>query len=275
VTSFYLLDNRNPNGSHFYATRARPVLAQVIHITAGLEDLDALDDHSAEKTARYAATTDRSVSWHSGSDSDSEFELLPVTYTAFQVRGYNSATVGHEISKAITNWRAVSAKWRDRTLVQAARNQARKAVQLGNPIRLATKAELDAAIRHYDRTGEARPVGFVGHGVLDPGRRTDPGTIARTGEDTFPWEEFLRLVRLYAGQTPTTPDTTEDDVMFVELIRMAYRRARGKDYDASVGDPNGWTGWMIRLAFADSPDERRAVVGLMSRAIDREIAAKK
>src|SRR5688500_6361688 len=96
---FYLLDNPNPNGPFYYTTRRGKILAMVVHITAGLEDLDATNDHSAEATARYAATTSRPVSWHLGSDTDSGFHLLPASYTAFHVRGYNSTTIGHEISK--------------------------------------------------------------------------------------------------------------------------------------------------------------------------------
>jgi len=186
---YYLLDHPNPHGPHYHTTRRGRVLAIVVHITAGLEDLDATDDHSAENTARYAATTDRQVSWHSGSDSDSALDLLPAGYTAFHCVGYNSTTYGHEISKADPDWRNAPEPWRTRTLTQAARHLGAKARQLGIPIRKATKADLDHAIA----TG-GQPVGFISHAELDPARRRDPGLVPGVG-DTFPWNEFLAIAR--------------------------------------------------------------------------------
>lgn len=187
---FYLLDHPNPHGDHFYRSRKGSVLAIVVHVTAGLEDLDGGDDHSAEGTAAYAASTDRAVSWHSGSDTDSVVELLPSSFTAFQVIGYNSRTYGHEISKSSPDWRTVPPAWIDRTLGRAAGYLAGKAVELGVPIRHASKAELDAAIAH-----NGAPVGFVAHADLDPDRRRDPGYIARPpAGDTFPWPRFLALM---------------------------------------------------------------------------------
>jgi hypothetical protein len=186
----YLLDHPNPHGDHFYRTRRGGVLAIVVHVTAGLEDLDGGDDHSAEGTAAYAASTDREVSWHSGSDTDSVVELLPAAFTAFQCVGYNSRTYGHEISKSTPDWRTVPPAWIDRTLVRAAGYLAGKAHELGIPLRHASKAELDRAIAQ-----NGAPVGFVAHADLDPTRRRDPGYIARPpAGDTFPWARFLSLM---------------------------------------------------------------------------------
>ncbi len=197
---FYLIDNPNPYGPHYYTTRRGSVLAVVVHITAGLEDLDATDDQSAEATARYAATTDRQVSWHSGSDADTALDLLPASYTAFHVHGYNSRTYGHEISKRHTDWRNMPEPWRTRTLSNAAEHLAVKAAQLGVPRRHVTRGELDHAIA----TGGG-PVGFIGHWELDPARRSDPGLVEDVG-DTFPWGEFFDLM------APTTPTVQEDDM---------------------------------------------------------------
>lgn len=198
--SFYLLENPNPYGQHFYTARRRPLLAIVVHITAGLEDLDTVDDHSAEATARYAATTDRAVSWHSGSDADSALDLLPASYTAWHCRGYNAATYGHEISKRTTDWRALPHEWRTRTITRAAQHLAPVARAHGIPARQATRAELDAAV-----AAGGPPVGFVSHAVLDPDRRTDPGLVA--GVDTFPWGDF------FAALTSTDVDHQENDDM--------------------------------------------------------------
>jgi hypothetical protein len=202
---FYLIDNPNPNGPHYYTTRRGRVLAIVVHITAGLEDLDATDDNSAEATAQYAATTDRKVSWHSGSDADTAFDLLPDSYTAWQCQGYNSTTYGHEINKRHTDWRDMPEPWCTRTLALAARHLAQKAAVLGVPLRHASKAELDRAI-----AGGGDPVGFVSHWQLDPDRRSDPGLVRDV--DTFPWDEFFALM------DPTTPIVPQEDDMPVQVI---------------------------------------------------------
>lgn len=215
MAGYYLLDHPNRHGPHYYTTRRGRLLAIVVHITAGLEDFDATDDHSAENTARYAATTDRAVSWHSGSDSDTAFDLLPASYTAFQCRGYNSTTYGHEISKADPDWRDAPEPWRTRTLRLAGRHLGAKARALGVPIRKATKAELDRAIA----TGGA-PVGFIGHAELDPERRLDPGRVSGVG-DTFPWMTFLAIAR-GEEEDPLAVVNNQDE--FVQLVQRAIKR---------------------------------------------------
>lgn len=195
----YLLAHPNPFGPHFYNSRRGTVVAIVVHVTAGLEDLDGMNDQSAEATARYAATTRRAVSWHSGSDADSALDLLPSGYTAFQCQGYNSRTYGHEISKRTPDWRYMTPSWVDATLHQAAKHLAPKARELGIPLRHATKREVDEAIAR-----NLNPVGFIDHWQLDPGRRSDPGLVG--GADTFPWARFLDLIRRY--QQPPAPPST-------------------------------------------------------------------
>lgn len=228
---FLLLDQPNPNGQHFYPTRRNRVLAIVVHITAGSEDLDALDDNSAESVAQYAATTSTEVSWHTGSDADSWVDLLPSSYTAWHASNYNSCTHGHEISKRSTDWRNVPATWKGKTLRMAAlgpdgrRGLRAKAIELAVPFRWATKAELDHALA----TGGA-PVGFITHAELQWADRRDPGYVTEGGQviDTFPRDEFMQLLRQEHGQ--------EDDDMLPTLIKSKT--------DAAVYElhhtPAGW-----------------------------------
>lgn len=233
---YTLLDNRNPNGDHFYPSRLGIVLAIVVHVTAGLEDLDGVDDHSAENTAAYATTTDREVSWHSGSDTDSWVDLLPGSCTAWHVVSYNSRTYGHEISKQHTDWSVMPAEWVTKTLTVAARgvngHGGLRAIaeQLGIPLRKATRAELDHAIR----TGGA-PVGFISHAELQPKDRTDPGMVR--GVDTFPWVRFVALLQ----------GTEEDDMPFAVPNPVQWPRGTEEwgviavppvDESASMGRPD-------------------------------------
>lgn len=208
TTGYYLLDHPNPHGPHYYPTRRSRVLAAVVHVTAGLQGAPAGADTSAEQTAKYAATTDRQVSWHSGSDRDSFLQLLPDAYTAFQVQRYNSRTIGHEISKRDTTWADEDPQWRKHTLEMAAACLRPRLLALGIPIRHATRHELDKAI-----AANGAPVGLIGHSELDPDRRTDPGR-------DFPWSRFLTLLKPPAPAGP--PLTVEDDVFIV--------RASGKHW---------------------------------------------
>lgn len=219
---FYLLDRRNPYGDHFYTTRNNRLLAIVVHVTAGADDLDALNDLSAENVSGYAATTDRQVSWHSGSDADSWVSLLPAHYTAWHASTYNSVTYGHEISKRTTDWRNVPENWIDKTLRMAAvgpdgtAGLRRIAADNGIPLRWATKAELD----HARATGGG-PVGFITHAEIQWDDRRDPGYVTEGGRtfDTFPRERFMNLLR---GE-PANNLLEEDDAMD-RLVRASGRK---------------------------------------------------
>lgn len=216
---FYLLDRRNPYGDHFYETRNNRLLAIVVHVTAGSDDLDALNDLSAENVSGYAATTDRHVSWHSGSDSDSWVQLLPAHYTAWHASNYNSVTYGHEISKRTTDWRSVPENWIDKTLRIAAlgpdgRSGLRKvAADNGVPLRWATKGELD----HARATG-GDPVGFITHAEIQWDDRRDPGYVTEGGRtfDTFPRDRFMNLMR---GPGTTAKRVLEDDAMLIRNLK--------------------------------------------------------
>ncbi len=186
---YALLDQPNPNGPHYYTRRKGSLVAFVQHITAGLQDYGMEgDDHSAEKVVRYAQTTTRAVSWHTSVDSDSVVELLPLNYTAFHCRGYNSRTAGQEISKRGTDWRSAPDDWVRRTLRNSAKAWAPKVKKYGMPLRHATRSEVDRSI-----AGDGRPVGFVGHFQLDPERRSDPGEVGTL--DTFPWARLFGYIR--------------------------------------------------------------------------------
>lgn len=227
MPSYYLLDHPNPNGDHFYRSRRGKVKACVVHITAMLQGT-AGSDTSCERLARYAATTDRAVSWHSGSDADSSILLLPDDFTAFHVRGYNSSTIGHEINKVDVTWGDEDPIWVTQTLTQAADCLRPRLKALGIPLRKATKSELDRAIS----SGTA-PVGLVSHSDLDPTRRRDPGA-------DFPWARFLAMLE---GVPTPTYITSEDNMAVI---------AKGSDNKKYLTDLVSIKRWIRRAPTVDA-----------------------
>lgn len=184
-TAFPLLSNP---AKHFYTTRNGGTQVIVLHVTAGLQDLDmAGADQSAEGTNRYGATTDRPASWHTCVDSDTIAPALPDTYTAFHCKGYNSRSLGLEISNADARWDNKPRGWTAATLKNAAKVCWEWEKKYGIPRRLLTKAQVDSGAK-----------GYTFHSFLDPARRRDPGT-------TFPWDQFTSYLAALDG-APTTTD---------------------------------------------------------------------
>lgn len=220
--TYYLLDHPNPNGDHFYTTRRKPLIAIVVHITASIEDIDLIGpDRTCEAEAKYAATTSREVSWHSGSDTDSYIDLLPYSYTAFQCINYNSSTAGHEISKSETDWRDDDPEVIRRRLNNAADAIRPKAEKYRIPYRKATKAEVDNAIANG-----GPPVGFISHHELDPTRRIDPGWV--NGVDTFPWTQFFTILR-------NGSQNSGEDLSIVDPATKQYLDAKFAEIGKGLG----------------------------------------
>lgn len=190
----YLYEHQNPhapvrdNGKRFmgYPGRLGPIVAIGVHTAENLPDLNP-PDLGAESVARYFASTSRAASAHENVDTDSHVTCLPDRATAFAAIGYNSRLWHIELCTQAHKWADLPPQWKDKLLRRAARRCARRAVKYDIPIRRATRAQINEAIR----TGDPSKGGFVAHADLDPSRRSDPGP-------DFPWKTFLAYVRMYA-----------------------------------------------------------------------------
>lgn len=221
---FYLLTNhvsRNTPraggaGRPWYTSRTKPIQLGVIHTAENLPDFVGVDD-GAEAVARYGATTER-ASWHDTIDSDSWIRMLPHSYTAFHVMGYNSRAVGVELATQAARWVETPDGWRHAILDGCAAWVADVHRRHGLPIRQVTKAQADAGM-----------TGFTGHGVLDPTRRTDPGAA-------FPWDYVLDEAAKIVGTPPPPPgyaDRADWPAWAVTGIEEMIERGimRGDDID--------------------------------------------
>lgn len=218
-------------GRSFYRTRNQPVAGIVLHVTAGLQDLDLKGtDGSAEGTVKWAIG--QPVSWHAGVDSDSVRPALPASYTAWHAKGYNSSTIGIEISNRDARWDNKPAEWVTRTLRNAAKAAAAYVKAYNLPLTLATKSQVDSAI------SKRQKFGFTYHSYLSPGTRVDPGK-------TFPWARFIAMVKEELGQTstpsvPATPGKLAVDGSFGPATARAFQTYLKKAYRSGVAVDGSW-----------------------------------
>lgn len=137
-----------------------------------------LKDRSAEKLARYGATTRRKVSWHACTDSDGVVWCVRDTDTAWHCRGANDYSLGLELTGEVNYWghKDVDTSWQHLAVTEAAKVAAIWCHRWNiNPVWISAEAA---------RYGES---GIVTHAVMDPARRTDPGI-------NFPANDFIRFV---------------------------------------------------------------------------------
>lgn len=218
-TGYYALDHPNPNaiargypGFWGYVTMNYRPQVIVVHTAENLTDLDGVD-LGAESIANYFQTSDRPALYHVVTDRDSKIRIVPagldgtIVHTAFHAAGYNSWTVGVSMAMRSADWVSMGQDDREAYMRNAAQEVALLCVQHGIPIVKKSKAEIDA-----DNEGSW---GISGHGILDPGSRSDPGAA-------FDWDTFLRYVREYAGVSPVPtpqPDFFKESPDMLRVLR--------------------------------------------------------
>ena len=159
--------------------RARLTGAIVVHTAENTPDFVAFDG-GAEAVASYISRRDSYGSYHDLVDSDSTVHLVDYDDEAFHDgTGGNRFSLGLSVATRADVWPLAPAAWRAGAVEQAAQAAARMARHVYAKRGIVVPAKRITAGQY--RAGHA---GFVSHGELDPGRRTDPGA-------EFPWSTFL------------------------------------------------------------------------------------
>lgn len=195
----YLYAHPNPhapvrsNGVRFwgYPQRQADVDILVVHTAENVPDT-ILPDGGAEAVARFQTSTDRPSSYHELVDADSHVLMLPPEAVAFGARGANADGWHISFATKAHMWRQLPASWVDATLERGAARLAAAAALFGIPLVHITRAERDRGAK-----------GVIGHGPLDPTRRTDPDGP----NGGFPWDRFMDLAR--DQENNVTPEDIE------------------------------------------------------------------
>lgn len=182
--------------------RGVPSGVVVLHTAENIADFIDID-LGAETVARWIARRNPASegygSYHVLADSDSTVYLVPWSAEAFHDTRTNNHSVGISAAVRSADWKRLGTRG-DRIVVrmaEAAAAYARWAKQIYGitiPARKITQAQ-----------AMARVPGFVAHGTMDPGRRSDPGA-------DFNWDLFLsHYSKTLSGATLTPVDTKDED----------------------------------------------------------------
>lgn len=240
----YLREHPNPHMRQYSARKQEPSGVVAVHTAENTPD-DVATDGGAEAVARYETVRTTPGSYHDLVDSDSAINLVRYEDAAWHDgTGTNHHSYGVSVATTAAWWPYAPKAWRDGAIEQAAQAAARYAHWLykRNGIKIpAKRITADEARRKVP--------GFVSHGQLDPGRRTDPG-------EHFPWQMFLaRFAELTRDLWGGAPPATNEEFKMDAEAKAAFAKLTG-EVDALRGEVDA-----VRAAQLITVDEGRKQYG--------------
>lgn len=233
----YLEDNPPVRSQFRRRRRAKPTGAIVVHTGENATDL-TLPDGGAEAVARFISRrTDGPGSYHSIVDSDSRVRLGRFEWEMFhEGTGGNRWSLGLSFACRARQWEQLRAiGWADGAMEWGAVAAAEMIEWLKSEHGITVPLKRISPSEY--RSG--RP-GFVGHGELDPGRRSDPGA-------DFPWDWFLLSIRErlgggdYSNQKPSREDLVRDLQRLLLSLGAQNLGHTGPERNGVDGDPGAGT----------------------------------
>lgn len=245
--------------------RATPTGAIVVHTAETQMDLDG-PDGAAEAVARFIQRRlDGPGSYHALADSDSWVHLVPYNAEAFgESTGGNRWALHLSFACRASDWRTMGTERRQWMLSEGAYAASDMARWLQAEHNVTVPA-IHIAPTAY-RAGRA---GFVGHGELDPGRRSDPGA-------RFPWGEFLAAFQARM-ETPAMQETPAHAIQRALNANgaqppLAVDGVIGPRTVAALGEVLRWLNHQVTAAQTRPADETARTAAALEQA-RRSIAA--
>lgn len=224
---YYLLDHPNRAYKQYRETRrngARPSGTVVLHTAENATDLIG-PDGGAEAVAKFLSTRTTAGSYHTLCDADSTIQMAPWEYEVWHDTSTNNWAVGISGAIASADWTKLGERGKA-IVIRMALAAREYAVWLK-----ATRGITIPARRLTRQQALNREPGFIGHGEIDTGRRTDPGK-------DFDWGLFLAV---FSG-APAPISITREDSSMIFLGRV-------------TGDPQVWVGNIIFRRPVQTPQQ--------------------
>lgn len=195
----------------------------VVHTAENATDFIG-PDAGAESVAKFMVNSLRQASYHFLADSDSRIQLVPWLSEAWHDTRTNNWSVGGSVAIQCKDWKKLGARG-EKAVAQLAEGFAEYALWLYKRNGTIIPA------KHLTRAQAlAKKPGFIGHGEIDPGRRSDPGADFNW---TLFFAEFTKRRDAKIGKANALAKTGP----FNAEVKAEWQRQLGKlDVDGVFGE---------------------------------------